>query len=72
MEQAIEGDDVYCHHEDGPAGVKGFHEQAFGVLVFVDGFDYMEDVVLVRGVMTISIFIVKSPQGWHDWGTEAF
>ena len=72
MEKAIEGDNVNRHHEDRPARGKRFHEQGFCFLVFVDGFDYIQDVVLVGGVMTISIFIVKSPQGWHNWRAKAF
>ena len=69
MQQAIERNDVYCHHKDRPAGVKGFHKEGFRVLMFMDGFDDIEDV---GGVMTISVFIVKSSQRWHDWGTEGF
>ena len=38
----------------------------------MDGFDDIEDVVLVGGVMTISVFIIKSPERWHDWSTEGF
>ena len=72
MKKAVEGDDVNRHHEDGAARVKGLHEQVFGLLVFVDGLDDIQDVVLVRGVMAIAIFIVKSPEGWHNWRAKAF
>ena len=72
MQQAIERDDVYCHHKDRPAGVKGFHKEGFRFLVFMDRFDDIEDVVLVGGVMAISVFIIQSSKRWHDWFTEGF
>lgn len=72
MKKAVESDDVNRHHEDRAARVKGFGKEGFCFLVFVDGFDDIEDIVLVRGVMTIPVFIIKSPKGWHDWCTKGF